>query len=132
MVRVYPTACAISNHTPVLKVHSKSAMCSKSSRSFRDDGANRTTATVGKRRTEFLHYLGVLFMSEGRMDQEINMQIGAAAQVKQALHRTILWKRELSRQAKLSIYRPVYVSTLTHGHELWVVAERKSLQIQAA
>jgi len=40
-------------------------------------------------------------------------------------------KKELSRKAKLSIYRSVYVPTLTYGHELWVVTERMRLRIQA-
>jgi len=88
--------------------------------------------------TEFLpqaeefKYLGILFTSEGKMEREIDRRIGAAAAVKQALYRTVLVKRELSRKAKLSIYWSVYVPTLTSGHELWVVTERTRLRIQAA
>ncbi|XP_035857605.1 uncharacterized protein LOC118495173 [Sander lucioperca] len=37
-----------------------------------------------------------------------------------------------SRKAKLSIYQLVYVSTLTYGHELWIVTERTRSQIKAA
>ena len=33
---------------------------------------------------------------------------------------------------KLSIYRSIYVPTLTYGHELWVMTERIRSQIQAA
>ena len=40
-------------------------------------------------------------------------------------------KRELSRKAKLSIYRSIYVPTLTYGHELWVMTERIRSQIRA-
>ncbi|XP_068573506.1 uncharacterized protein, partial [Cebidichthys violaceus] len=74
-------------------------------------------------------YLGVLFTSEDKMEREIVRRIGAAAAVKQALHRTILVKRELSRKAKLSIYQSVYVPTLTHGHELWVAATSRNLGV---
>ena len=41
-------------------------------------------------------------------------------------------KRELSQKTKLSIYRSIYIPSLTYGHELWVVTERIRSQIQAA
>ena len=41
-------------------------------------------------------------------------------------------KIELSRKAKLSIYRSNYVPSLTYGHELWVMTERTKSQIQEA
>ena len=37
-----------------------------------------------------------------------------------------------SQKAKLSIYRSIYVPTLTYGHELWLVAGRIRLQRQVA
>ncbi|TWW59969.1 hypothetical protein D4764_05G0000590 [Takifugu flavidus] len=57
-------------------------------------------------------YLGVLFTSEGRMEREID-------------RRSVVVKRELSRKAKLSIYRSIFVPTLTYGHELWVMTKRQ-------
>jgi len=77
-------------------------------------------------------YLWVLFTSEGKVERKIDRRIGAAAAVKQALYRSVLVKRELSRKLKLSIYWPVYVPILTYGHELWVVTERTRSQIQVA
>ncbi|KAI3359029.1 hypothetical protein L3Q82_015428 [Scortum barcoo] len=41
----------------------------------------------------------------------------------QSVYRTVVVKKELSRKAKLSIYRSIYVPTLTYGHELWVMTE---------
>ncbi|KAK7925839.1 hypothetical protein WMY93_008149 [Mugilogobius chulae] len=76
-------------------------------------------------------YLGVLFKSEGRMEREIDRRIGAASAVMRSLYRTVVVKKELSRKAKLSIYRSIYVPTLTYGHELWVMTERTRSQIQA-
>ncbi|KAK3514114.1 hypothetical protein QTP70_005118 [Hemibagrus guttatus] len=87
---------------------------------------------------EFLHqveefkYLGVLFMSEGRMDCEIDRWIGAAAAVLPAMCWSVVVKKELSRKAKLLIYQSIYVPTLTYGHELWVMHERIRSRIQAA
>ncbi|XP_055016887.1 AP-5 complex subunit sigma-1 isoform X2 [Boleophthalmus pectinirostris] len=80
---------------------------------------------------EEFKYLGVLFTSEGRMEREIDRWIGAASAVMWSLYRTVV-KRELSRKAKLSIYRSIYVPTLTYGHELWVETERTRSRIQAA
>uniref|UniRef100_A0A8C6M0A0 Reverse transcriptase domain-containing protein n=1 Tax=Nothobranchius furzeri TaxID=105023 RepID=A0A8C6M0A0_NOTFU len=81
---------------------------------------------------EEFKYLGVLFTSEGRLEREIDRRIGAASAVMLALYRSVVVKRELSQKAMLSIYRSIYVPTLTYGHELWVVTERTRLRIQAA
>ncbi len=76
---------------------------------------------------EEFKYLGVLFTSEGRMEREIDRRIGAASAVM-----SCVVKKELSRKAKLSIYRSIYVPTLTYGHELWVMTERTRSRTQAA
>ncbi|TWW71090.1 hypothetical protein D4764_17G0005730 [Takifugu flavidus] len=68
---------------------------------------------------EEFKYLGVLFTSERRMEQEID-------------RRSVVVKRELSRKAKLSIYRSIFVPTLTYGHELWVMTKRTRSRVQAA
>ncbi|XDV13498.1 hypothetical protein PO909_001890 [Leuciscus waleckii] len=81
---------------------------------------------------EEFKYLGVLFTSEGRMEREIDRRIGAASAVMRSLYRSVMVKKELSRKAKLSIYRSIYVPTLTYGHELWVMTERTRSRIQAA
>ena len=49
-----------------------------------------------------------------------------------SLYRSVVVKKELSRKAKLSIYRSIYVPILTYGHELWDMTERTRSQIQAA
>ncbi|KAK3507968.1 hypothetical protein QTP70_005998 [Hemibagrus guttatus] len=81
---------------------------------------------------EEFKYLGVLFTSEGRMDHEIDRQIGAAEAVMQSMYRSVVVKKELSRKAKLSIYQPIFVPTLTYGYELWVMTERIRSRIQVA
>uniref|UniRef100_A0A674NTV4 Reverse transcriptase domain-containing protein n=1 Tax=Takifugu rubripes TaxID=31033 RepID=A0A674NTV4_TAKRU len=81
---------------------------------------------------EEFKYLGVLFTSGGRMEREIDRRIGAASAVMRTLHRSVVVKRELSRKAKLSIYRSIFVPTLTYGHELWVMTERTRSRVQAA
>ncbi|XDV25050.1 hypothetical protein PO909_029047 [Leuciscus waleckii] len=49
-----------------------------------------------------------------------------------SMYRSVVVKKELSCKAKLSIYRSIYVPTLTYGHELWVMTERTRSRIQAA
>ena len=73
---------------------------------------------------EVFKYLGVLFMSEGRMDHEINRRICAAAAVMQSLHWSVVVKKELSRKAKLLIYRSIYV--LTERIRSWIQAAEMS------
>jgi len=62
-----------------------------------------------------------LFTSEGKMEREMDRRFDAVSSVMWALYRSIVVKRELSRKAKLSIYRSIYVPTLTYCHKLWVV-----------
>ncbi|KAK3527697.1 hypothetical protein QTP86_034170 [Hemibagrus guttatus] len=81
---------------------------------------------------EEFKYLGVFFTTEGRMDRDIDRQIGAAAAVMWSMYRSVVVKKELNRKGKLSIYQSIYVPTLTYGHELWVMTERIRSQIQAA
>ena len=50
----------------------------------------------------------------------------------QTLKWSVVVKRELSQKAKLSIYRPIYVPTLTYGHELWVVIKKVRSRTQVA
>jgi len=66
------------------------------------------------------------------MEREIDRRIGAASAVMRSMYRSVVVKKELSRKAKLSIYRSIYVPTLTYGHELWVMIERTKSRIQAA
>ncbi len=75
---------------------------------------------------EEFKYLGVFFTSEvkdGARDRQAD-RIGAVSAVMWTLHRSVVVKRELSRKARLSVYRSIFVPTLTYGHELWVVTER--------
>ncbi|TWW55930.1 hypothetical protein D4764_09G0009800 [Takifugu flavidus] len=81
---------------------------------------------------EEFKYLGILFTSEGRMEREIDRWIGAASAVMRALNRSVVVKRELSRKARLSIYRSIYVPVLTYGRQRWVMTERTRSRIQAA
>ena len=49
-----------------------------------------------------------------------------------ALHIALVLKRELSRKAKLSMFKSIFVPIPTHGHESWVMTERVRSQMQAS
>ena len=81
---------------------------------------------------EKFKYLVVAFTSDGRQDEELDTRIGTASAVMRALHYSVVMKRELSKKAKLSIFRAVFVPILTYGHESWVMSERVRSQVQAS
>ncbi len=62
----------------------------------------------------------------------LEREISAASAVMRSMYRSVVVKKELSCKAKLSIYRSIYVPTLTYGHELWVITKRTRSRIQAA
>ena len=62
---------------------------------------------------------------------EMDGRIGASSSVMRALLQSVVVKRELSREAALSIYWSIFVPILTYGHETWVVTERTRSRIQA-
>jgi len=47
-------------------------------------------------------YLWVLYMSEGKMEREMDRHIGAASEVMRALYRCIVVKRELRRSSRFT------------------------------
>ena len=77
-------------------------------------------------------YLGVAFTSDGRQDEKLDTRIGKATAVMPALHDSVVMKRELSKKAKLSIFKAVFVPILTYDHECWVMTKRMRSQAQAS
>ena len=76
--------------------------------------------------------MGYLGTSDGRQDEELDSRTGKASAVMRALHYSVIMKRELSKKAKLSIFKAVFVPILTYGHESWVMTERMRSQVQAS
>ncbi|TWW64123.1 hypothetical protein D4764_03G0011310 [Takifugu flavidus] len=82
---------------------------------------SKSEAMVLGKREDFLtkveefKYLGVLFTSEGRMEQEIDRRISAASAVMQTLHRSIVVKRAEPKGEALDL--PVDLCSYPH---LWV------------
>ena len=78
---------------------------------------------VSLKLVEKLKYLGVAFMSDGQ-DKELDVRSGKASALMRAFHYSVVLKRELSRMAKLSVFKSIFVPMLTYGHESWVIRNR--------
>ena len=48
------------------------------------------------------------------------------------MHYSVVMKRELSKKAKLSIFKTVFVPILTYGHKFWVMTERVRSYVQVS
>ena len=81
---------------------------------------------------EKFKYFGVTFSSDGRKDNKLDTRIGKASAVMRQLFRSVVLKRELCTNAKLSVFRSVFVSILTYNHECWIMTERVRSRVQAA
>ena len=62
--------------------------------------------------------LGAFSVSDERMEQEVDRQLGASSTVMRALLWFVVVKGKLSQKAKLSIYWSIFVPTLADGHEI--------------
>ena len=69
------------------------------------------------KQVEKFKYRGVAFTSDGRQNEVLNTRIGKASAVMPVLHYSVVLKQELSKKAKLSIFKAVFVPILTYGHE---------------
>ena len=83
------------------------------------------------KQVENFKYPGIEFTSAGRRDEERDTRIGKASAVMRALHYSVVMKQELSKKAKLSIFKTVFVPILTYGHGSWVMTERVLSPVQA-
>ena len=77
------------------------------------------------KQVEKFKYLWVAFTSDRRQNEKLDVQIGKANAVMRALHYLVVMKEELSKKAKLSIFKTVFGPTLTYGHESWVMTKRE-------
>ena len=85
------------------------------------------------KQVEKFKYLGVTLMSDGTQDEELDTRIGKSRAVMQALHYSVVMKREMSKKANLSIFKTVFVLfLLIYGHESWVMSKRVRSQLQAS
>ena len=79
-----------------------------------------------------VEFVGVAITSDGRLDDELDTQGDKDSAVMQALHYSVVIKRELLNKAKRSIFKIIFVPILIFGHESWVMTERVRSHVQAS
>ena len=67
--------------------------------------------------TKAVKFLGIAFTSDRRQNDKQDTRIGKDSAVRQALHYFVVIKRELSKKAKLAIFKIVCVPILAYGYE---------------
>ena len=78
---------------------------------------------------EKFKYRVVAFPNDENQDEELDTHIGKARAVMRALDYSVIMNRELSKKAKLSIFKTVFVPIITYGHEFWVRTEKVRSQV---
>ena len=76
-------------------------------------------------------YLGVKLSEDGKLESEVERRIGMTMQAVGAMKK-VYESREISREAKVAVFKAVAVPTLTYGCESWVLREREKSRLQAA
>ena len=82
--------------------------------------------------TKAVKFLGVVYTSDGKQNDELDTRIGKDSAVMRALHYSVVIKRELSKKAKLSLFETIFVPILTYSHKSWVSTEKVRSQVQAS
>ena len=79
-----------------------------------------------------VEFVGVAITSDGRLDDELDFRVDKDSAVMQALHYSVVIKRELLNKAKRSIFKIVFVPILIYDLESWVMTERMRSHVQAS
>ena len=84
------------------------------------------------KQVEKFKYRGVVFTSDGRQNQELDVRSDKASAIMRALHHLVVLIRKLPRKTELSVFMSTFVPILTYVHESWVATERGHSQMQAS
>ena len=74
----------------------------------------------------------MILSEDGRKECKLEKRIGAALSAVGAVRSQAFESRELSRSAKMLVYKAMIEPTLTYGAESWVLKERAKQRVQAA
>lgn len=77
-----------------------------------------------------IKYLGTIIDKTGRYEEEINSRITSATKLYHSIRNGFINKKEISTKTKLTIYKTIYLPTLTYGSETWVLTEKLKRKIQ--
>ena len=78
-----------------------------------------------------LKNLGAMINADGMCNEEIEQQVGAAANAVGAMRKEVLERRELQKRSKMRVFNTMVVPTLIYGCETWTMQRRHESKIQA-
>ena len=78
-----------------------------------------------------MKYLGVMLDEEGSCEAEVDLRIGAASKVIEAMRKEVIDQRELSKATKLRVINATVMPTLLYACETWTLLERHKTRIQS-
>lgn len=77
-------------------------------------------------------YLGALFTSDGKIEEELKNRVRKATNVYFQINNTLIGKKEVSQEAKKRVFNSVYIPTLTYGSESWPTSKSQESKVVAA
>lgn len=98
------------------------------------DKDTQTTVTLegtAIKQTNSFKYLGVTIQKDGKNDAEINNRVENASKLYYAINTALIWKKEISRKTKLTVYKTIAKPVLTYGCESWTLTNQQKNRIQA-
>lgn len=79
---------------------------------------------------ENIKYLGAVIDSTGKQEEEINHRITSTIKLFHCIRRGLINKKEISNNTKMTVYKKIFLPTLLHGCESWVLTEKLHKKIQ--
>ena len=76
--------------------------------------------------------MGIIIEEKSNLEPEVNERIGKAMRMYHAMNRSMIVKKEISKETKMKIYKSVFRPILTCGCESWIVTNKLRSKIQAA
>ena len=78
----------------------------------------------------YFKYLGSTISHDGRVDDEIKNRTAATGRLYHMINKSFLNKKEISKNTKLTVYKTIYMPTLTYGCESWPMTSKHYSWIQ--
>ena len=69
--------------------------------------------------------------ADGKLEGELDRRVGCAMSTFGGLRGTVFGSKELSRKAKMEVYKAMVVPIMRYGSESWMLREKEKARLQA-